>query len=226
MKILAFDTSTIACSAALTLNGVVTERFELAPRRHAELLLSMMQSLLSGADVKLTDLDAIAFGCGPGSFMGIRLAVGVAQGLGFGANRQLIAVSSLQTIAQAAHEQHGMTDVLAGWDARMQQIYWGQFQLDNHGVMSPSGEEALSDPAKVMLDDSAQWFAAGNAWSVYRDSFESSLLDKMTIIDDVIYPRASAMLSIAALKLSQGELLSAQQAQPVYLRHPVYTQPT
>ncbi len=128
-KILAVDTSTEACSAALLLGEKIDERFEIAPRRHTSLILPMVEDLLNEQSMRLTDLDAIAFGQGPGSFMGLRIAVGVAQGLAFGANLPVVPVSSLQALAQAAYWKTSCKTILAGWDARMQAIYWGAYVL-------------------------------------------------------------------------------------------------
>lgn len=116
MNILCFDTATDACTAALQIGDSVFSRFEIAPRMHAQLLLPMIQELITDAKIKLSDLNAIAFGCGPGSFMGVRLATGMAQGLAFGLSIPVMNVSTLQVIAQAAFEKTGAKKIVSGWD--------------------------------------------------------------------------------------------------------------
>ena len=167
-KILAFDTATAACSVALSVKGEIYEQFEIAPRKHGQLILGMVQHLLSAAGMSLTDLDAIAYGCGPGSFMGIRLATGIAQGLAFGADKPLIPVSSLQTLAQSAYLGTQAPQIAAAWDARMQAIYWGVYRCDEAGLMQSVQSDTLSQPGQLMLP-TGSWLAAGNAWKVYAD---------------------------------------------------------
>ncbi len=221
MKILAFDTATHACTVALMVGSTVVERFEIAPRRHTELILPMVEAVLAEAGVRLLDLDAIAFGQGPGSFMGVRLAAGIAQGLGFAVKKKLIPVSTLQAVAQAAYQQHGAKHVLASWDARMQQVYWGAYSLNDGGLMLPVSGELLSDPGKIAIDGANNWFAAGNGWVEYQDQLTSELLGCIEMVPEIIYPNAVNMLSIARHKWEQGEAVQPELAQPVYLRNKV-----
>ena len=128
MKLLAIDTSGDACSAALFLDGVIEQRLDPTPRRHGELLLPMMQALLESAGIGLDALDAIAFGRGPGSFTGVRIAVAVAQGGAFGAGCPTVPVSTLAAMAVGEYRRTGRRRVLAALDARMGEVYWGVYE--------------------------------------------------------------------------------------------------
>ena len=205
--ILAFDTATDACTAALIVGDKIYARFEIAPRLHASLLLPMIQDLLSEANIKLSEVNAIAFGCGPGSFMGIRLATGMAQGLAFGLSIPVIPISTLQVIAQAAHEKTGAKKIISGWDARMHEIYWGFYACDDKGIMQPQQEDALCTPDE--LDK--------NSWAELGCTFAGN------IFSDDTYPDAKAMLTIAVSKYNLNEIVSPENAHPHYVRHVVYT---
>lgn len=217
MRILSFDTSTDACSVALCCGERVFARFEVAPRLHAQKILLMVQSVLTEANLTLSQLNAIAYGAGPGSFMGVRLATGIAQGLSFGSGVPLIPISTLQTIAQAAYEKNGAKKVVAGWDARMQEIYWGFYSADEKSVMQVVKADALCTPESV---DIASMLAlgsdfAGNAW----DLLDPDLFGERKIHS--IYPDAKAMLTIAQSKYLNREIVSPENAHPCYLRHHV-----
>lgn len=236
MNILTFDTATEACSVALQCGDVVYSRHEIAPQQHAKLLLPMIQALILEAKIKLSDLNAIGFGCGPGSFMGVRLATGTAQGLGFGLQIPLIPISTLQTIAQTTlgaitpHSPLAATEtrapasvqqsILAGWDARMNEIYWGFYQLNQNGIMQAVIEDQLSAPEAV--DTSfvpTIGSLAGNAWKAYHNRLPSAFFTIQSFTD--IYPEAKAMLTIAISKTVSGEVVAAEFARPHYVRHHV-----
>ena len=139
MKILALDTSTEACSAAVYADKQVYAQFALTPREHTRLILPMVEKVLGDADLRLQDVDAIAVGRGPGAFTGIRIGVGVAQGLAMAADKPILPVSTLAALAQQAYVQQGATQVLAALDARMQEVYWGQYSLKD-GIMQLQGK--------------------------------------------------------------------------------------
>lgn len=211
MKILAFDTSTAACSVALLINGEIHERVDIVPQRHAELILSMIANLLQTAGITLKQLDAIAVGQGPGSFMGVRTAIGVAQGLAFGADLPVIPVSTLQALAQTAYEQRQHPNIIAAWDARMQAIYWGIYCLGHDQLMLPTQPDALNAPHEIAVPPEKNWLFAGNAWPIYRpDLTANQILD--------IYPSAQAIIHIAKVLYREGKMQSAMEIEPLYLR--------
>lgn len=206
MTILCFDVATDACTVALQVGDRVFSRHDIAPRKHAQLLLPMIQDLLCEAKITLSDLQAIAFGCGPGSFMGVRLATGMAQGLAFGLSIPVMPISTLQVIAQAAFEKTGAKKIVSGWDARMHEVYWGKYVCDDHGVMQPQQEDALCTLEKI---DTVSLGALGFTFAG-------------NIFSDNTYPEATAMLTIALLKYAHGDVVSPENAHPHYVRHVAY----
>lgn len=215
--ILTFDTATHACSAALSDSQCTFSRFDIAPRQHAQLLLPMIKSLLDEAGVQLKQLKAIGFGMGPGSFMGVRLATATAQGLAFGLQIPVIPISTLQTVAQTAFEKTGAKKVAAGWDARMNEIYWGVYAVDDNNQMQPVIEDQLSRPASINVP--AEATLAGNAWSVYADKMSPDI--RALLYEENIYPEAKIMLSIAREKYDNGETVAADVVRPHYIREKV-----
>lgn len=221
-KILAFDTATAACSAAIFIDGEITQQFELAPRRHGELLLPMIDQLLSNASITIKECDAIAFGNGPGSFMGLRIAAGVAQGLAFGSGIPVIPVSTLNALAQTAYWQLQCDSILVGWDARMNQIYWGVYQFDGK-YMRAICPDQLSTPAEIQVNDVN--CAAGNAWLQYQDSL-SEMIKSLKHSEQDVYPTAKAVAFLAADALSRGGALAPDQLELSYLRNHVADKPS
>lgn len=221
-KILAFDTATAACSAALFLDGEIIQRFEIAPRRHGELLLPMIHHLFNEASLTINDCDAVAFGNGPGSFMGLRIAAGVAQGLAYGAGIPIIPVSTLHALAQTAYWQWPCASILAGWDARMDQIYWGAYRLEGESMQSLVPDQ-LSSPAEVSASDVD--CAAGNAWSQY-DALLPQSIKHLKRSEQEVYPSAKAVAFLAAAALARGEVIAADQVELSYLRNRVADKPS
>ncbi|MDH5471239.1 MAG: tRNA (adenosine(37)-N6)-threonylcarbamoyltransferase complex dimerization subunit type 1 TsaB [Gammaproteobacteria bacterium] len=221
MKLLALDTSTEACSAALYIDGEIEQRFEMAPREHTQLILPMIDDLLSAADIKIKQLDALAFGRGPGSFTGVRIATGIVQGMAFGADLPVIPVSTLASIAQSVYDDHHHTSVLAAIDARMGEVYWGQFRINQQGIMVLVGEEMVIKPDQVssLLED--EWAGAGSAWAVYENLLNRSLVQPVNHYYADYYPQSGSIAKLAVYDFEQGVRLSADQAIPLYLRNDV-----
>lgn len=220
MKILALDTSTEACSAALYHHGEVNAEFALTPREHTRLILPMIDKVLQTAGVTLQQLDALAVGCGPGAFTGIRIGVGVAQGLALAADKPVLLISTLAALAQQAYLQHGATQVLAALDARMQEVYWGQYVLKD-GIMALQGQELVCAPQETPVVASTNWFAIGHGWSAYADSLQARFQGKIAGVASDSLPAAEFMLPLALNAWQAGLAVPAEEAQPVYLRNKI-----
>jgi tRNA threonylcarbamoyladenosine biosynthesis protein TsaB len=199
VKILAIDTATENCSAALLIDGNVRSREIEMERGHAERILPMVDDLLSEAGITLQDLDAIAFGRGPGSFTGVRLAVTVTQGLAFGADLGVVPVSDLRAVAQRAFDSDAtLTRALVCNDARMSEVYWACYERGGDGLARLEGEERVSKPGEVKLP--AEWSTAtavGRGFIAYADAL-SAAVPNMIATHPRIVPAASADAASAA----------------------------
>lgn len=224
MKILGIETATDACSAALLCDAAISHRLEIAPRRHTDIILSMVADLLAEAQLQLSQIDAIAFGCGPGSFMGIRLATGIAQGLAFGIDCPVISVSSLQALSQVAYIKHKTKQVIAAWDARMEAVYWGAYSLQGN-LMQPLQADQLSQPMLIKPPTADVYVAVGNAWEIYANQFSSGILAKFPAIYVDLYPAAQGVVCVAQDKFQRGDVMPAASAKPIYLRNQVAKKP-
>lgn len=218
--LLALDTATEACSVALLHDGKVLSHYEVAPRLHAQRLLPMIQELLGEAGLALSAVDAIAFGRGPGAFTGVRIAIGVVQGLAFALDRPVLPVSNLAVLAQRALREHGAQQVAAAIDARMDEVYWGCYAAEQ-GEMCLQGLEAVLAPelAQLPRGASGDWFAAGTGWGTYGARIALQPCGS----EPAMLPHAQDLLSLATFAWARGEALPADQAQPVYLRDNVAT---
>lgn len=222
MKILAIDTSTEACSVALLFKHSkkgrqVLARHEIAPKQHASIILPIIHELVHKAGFNLAGLDAIAFGCGPGSLTGIRIAASVAQGIAYANDLPVIPVSSLAAAAQAAYTKTGWNKFLVAVDARMEQIYWGGYEVEN-GLVVPAFAEELVSPHGVKKIVHDIWYGIGDGWNVYREQLEEKSGIKLAEMDTSIAPTAESVLTLATVKFEKGDLVEAADALPVYLR--------
>lgn len=218
MTILGFDTSTAACSVALFYKGETYCFHRLAPRQHNELLLSAIADLLAQAGISASALTGIAFGLGPGSFMGVRLAATVAKGLAYALDVPVLPVSSLRILAQTAYAKHGCEEVFSAWDARMQELYLGHYVIDSHDIMQPMASDQLLAPKSCDELKMNAKALVGNAWQVYQSDFKN--LNTASMCDTDVYPHAKSLLDIA----KQADAKAWQRAQeyhPCYLRHAV-----
>jgi tRNA threonylcarbamoyladenosine biosynthesis protein TsaB len=232
---LALDASTEACSVALQANGEIYSRYELCPQSHSLQLLPMIDAVLSEAGIKLAELDGLIFGQGPGSFTGVRIGVGVAQGLAFSADLPVVGVSSLQAMAQQAYIKHGEKNVIAAIDARMAEVYNGYFELDENKIMQAQQAEAVTPPEQLSEHLSpvvtTSFYAVGTGWDAYPEKLSEKLnessgeqlsaLRTNAASPEILFPTAEAMLAIGKVKLAQGQGVSAEHAQPVYVRDTV-----
>ena len=215
MKILAIDTATEACSAALYVDGETHQQYQLAPREHTRLILAMVQGLLETSGVSISQLDALAYGRGPGSFTGVRIANSIVQGMAFAAEIPVAPVSTLASIAQYIYDTQAQTRVLAVIDARMDEVYWGAY-IAQHGIMMLQGNEGLCRPADIPVIDTEGWVGAGSGWNTYSEVLHSRLGHALVASDGDVFPHAS---SIAVLAANRPDIwVSAADALPVYLR--------
>ncbi|MPW29508.1 tRNA (adenosine(37)-N6)-threonylcarbamoyltransferase complex dimerization subunit type 1 TsaB [Agarivorans sp. B2Z047] len=217
-NILALDTSTENCSVALQWKGEVISKQEYSPRDHTQKILPFVEQVLAEAGVSLTQLDAIAFGRGPGSFTGVRIGVATAQGLAFGADNPMVAVSTLQAMAQQAYVNHASERCLAAIDARMGEVYWGEYHLED-GLMRLVGQELVIKP-ELLEASTNKATAVGTGWQTYKELL-SGQFSGVSVLDSVLYPAARDMLSYAQYAFERGDLVAAENAEPVYLRDKV-----
>ena len=215
MKLLALDTATEACSVALNMDGEVIDRFELTPRRHSRDLLPMVEAVLAEAGLRLAQLDALAFGRGPGAFTGLRVATAMVQGLAFAVDLPVVPVSTLAALAQQGLRTHQATQVLSAIDARMDEVYWGAF-IESDGLMVPAAPEVVVAPQSVPATDDGIWFGMGTGWA-FREQMAARVSDCQ--VD--AWPHARDIATLAVADVKQGKGLPAEQAMPVYLRDKV-----
>lgn len=219
LKLLALDTSTEACSVALQVGADLLTLDEVCPQQHSKRVLPMVQQLLTLAGISLNQLDGIVFGRGPGSFTGVRIGVGVTQGLAFGADVPVYGVSTLAAMAQAAQRLYGATQVVAAIDARMAEVYIGSFVLQN-GLMQPrNGEVAIKPQDITGFGLNGEVYAVGTGWQTYTDALLQQ--QAAVIASDILYPSAQDMLNLALPALSAGQFIAAELAEPVYVRDEV-----
>lgn len=226
MKLLALDTATEACSAALLIDGELISRYVLAPREHAHTIIPMMDELLAEAGLVLSQLDAIAFGRGPGSFTGVRVAASLTQGVAYGAGLPVIPVSTLATLAQATMTEQGSEHILAAIDARMQEVYWAEYHQDAEGHAILVGDEQVIPPAEVPLPTGSNYSGTGSGWATYADELGQRLGDVVTQTQPDALPQAHYVAQLAAVYHAQGYTVEATAALPVYLRDQVAKKPS
>ncbi len=225
--ILSIDTATEACSAAINNNGEVQEIYEVIPRQHSKRLLPMIDELLSRQGVVRSQIDAVAFGRGPGAFTGVRIATGIAQGLGWALSRPVVPVSTLAALAQQGFREFGAERVLAAIDARMDEVYWGAYQTTVDGIMSLVGDERVCPPEEAYNYVPDGWVPEGGAPESLIESavgvgsgwgYSGRLGISVARMAADIFPHAGDIAVLAAPMLAQGQAVPADQAMPVYLR--------
>lgn len=217
MKILAIDTATEACSAALYVDGEITSEYKIAPREHTQLILPMIDRLLTDAGLVVNQLDALAFARGPGAFTGVRIAAGIIQGLSYAAEIPVVPVSTLAAIAAGVYYQHGHKDILSAIDARMGEVYWGAYHIEEDSVTLIDNE--LVCAVENLPDQlSKNWVGAGTGWSEYSELLKSRFKLEEDLIYENYLPSAETVVKLAVQDFKLNKQMSAHQAQPVYLR--------
>lgn len=224
--LLAIDTSTEACSVALWHNGERTHLDEIAQRTHTKRILPMVEQILAQSGLHLTQLDALVFGRGPGSFTGVRVGAGIAQGLALGADLPVIPISNLTAMAQAAYELYQAEQVLCAIDARMNEVYFSQLSLKPRSKNAAFFEwqeiiaEQVARPEQIieqLTHSTENWLTVGTGWQAY-DQFTQANIGKHS---DIRLPSAQYMLPLALPLWHSNAYLSATEIEPVYLRNDV-----
>ncbi len=220
MNLLAIETSTEYCSVALLHGDALIERGELAPRRHAELVLPMAESLLGEAGLKRTRLEGIAVGRVPGAFTGVRLAISVAQGLAFALDLPVVTISSLAALAMQAPRNEAST--LAVIDARMGEVYAGAFAFDASGeLVRPFDEERVTRAENLSLPDRQNWNVIGSGWDAYREALRALFSQEPVWMKGDAFPQARDVARLALPQFEAGNVVTPERALPVYLRDKV-----
>lgn len=225
-RLLAIETASEACSVALHIDGEIGARDYHEPRRHAALLLPAVNELLEEARIGLSDLDAIAFGRGPGSFTSLRIGIGAVQGLAWGAEIGVVPVSSLAALAQGAATRHGAapgTTVVAAMDAHMGEVFHARYEVNDSGLVQLIGEEAVAPPGDVDLPSGQGTIGAGNGFARYPELGNRS--ETLAAVYHDLWPSAADVIKLALDWLEANEPLPAHRAQPVYIRDHVADKP-
>ncbi len=226
MNLIAIDTSTEACSAALLRDdGQVFSEFEIAPRGHTRLLPMMMNAVVGAANIPKASLTHCAFCNGPGAFTGIRIAAATAQGLAIGLGILLVPVSTLATLAQVSLDQHALPDTLVALDARMREVYWAIYQRDNNGLAKLQGAERL-DKLENLMFETLPASGAGHGWKVMlEDSPEGSARYNSIEIDKELLPDAKSLIKLARKAIIENRVTKPENIRINYLRNQVADKP-
>ncbi|MGQ4660134.1 tRNA (adenosine(37)-N6)-threonylcarbamoyltransferase complex dimerization subunit type 1 TsaB [Lysobacter sp. F6437] len=217
MKLLAFELATEACSVALWIDGEVRERFEIAPRRHAELALPWADALLAEAGVAKSQLDAIALGRGPGAFTGVRLAIAIGQGIALALDRPIVPVSTLAALALQAPGPRA----LAAIDARMGEVYSASFELRDGDAIALDNE-SVGAPDTVQAPDGGDgWHGVGTGFGACDGALRERLSGRLQSIDATALPHAGDVARLAAVAFERGEAVAPERVEPAYLRNNV-----
>ena len=227
MNLLAIDTSTEACSAAV-LRGqdpaALFERYEIAPQRHGELILPMCEAVLGEAGLAFADLTGLAFGRGPGAFTGVRIAAGVIQGFALATGLRVAPVSSLETMARLAMRDTGHRRVYAAIDARLGEVYCAAWDLDLGD--DPCVAERLARPDRVPAVDGDDWLGIGSGFANNGDVLRARLGPALRHTLPRFFPRAGEIARLAVAIFAEGRAVAADEALPIYLRDQVAAIPS
>lgn len=214
MNILAFDTAGESCSVALSVNGLCLEQISLEPRKQAEKILQLIDVLFLEANLKREELNGIALTHGPGAFTGVRIAISAAQGIAYGLDLPVVTVSTLAALAQGAYRKLGWQHVLAAIDARMEEVYWGCYELNDQHLMQAKLPDQVMSPALVSLpeENSLNCYGVGSGWATYSET-----LPKVKE-HHILQVEAFDIITLASPLFAAGNTISAEAIQPIYLR--------
>jgi tRNA threonylcarbamoyladenosine biosynthesis protein TsaB len=225
VRILAVDTATAACSVALWQDGECLEEHAVAPRDHTRLVLSQLDAVLAAGAVRIAELDAIAFGHGPGSFTGVRIAAGLVQGLAAGSGVGVIGISDLRAMAEGARRECGWMHVAVALDARMGEVYFGLYAARPGQAMAAIAPDRLAPPGALALPGEGRFCGAGAGWTAHAEAL-APLRARLAALDPERLPRAGDVAALAAADLAAGvEPVPAEAAAPNYLRNEVARRP-
>jgi tRNA threonylcarbamoyladenosine biosynthesis protein TsaB len=218
MKLLAIESSTESFSVAINISGEIHHQFRLSPKNHSKKILSLVENILATTGIKLSQLDAIAFGAGPGAFTGVRIATSITQGLAFAVDLPVIPISSLAALAQRATDKYNFNNILVAVDARINQVYWGGYQLSaKTKTVELAIKEAVSNPENVNITElQTTWLGIGSGWNYNLNM--NNILAKLVPND---YPDAEGVAKLAMVELAKNNIIAPEQAMPVYLRNKV-----
>jgi tRNA threonylcarbamoyladenosine biosynthesis protein TsaB len=224
MNILALDTATEACSVALLNGGSIQVDYLETSRDHSRLILKMIDNLLAESGITPRQLDGLAFGRGPGSFTGVRIATAVVQGIAFAIDRPVVPVSNLAAIAQRSYRESGHSRVLTAIDARMGEVYWAAYLCGDGGLMQSCLDECVTAPESVPLPEikpDGNWVGAGTGWCSYQPILLSATQELPVTEFEHQLPHARDILALAQAELKRGLGVSAERVRPAYLRDKV-----
>lgn len=214
--ILAIETATSACSVAICGRNKAIARSQTGNNIHSQVLLKMVSDVLQEAQIQIAQLDAIAVGQGPGSFTGLRIGIGVAQGLAYGAQCPMIGVSSLDALANQADSGH----IIAAIDARMGEAYWAEYQKEGAELRRDT-ELQVSPPSAIRSAGPTEVTLVGNAWSEYQDQFDAELMERASLMATQQFPDAKSLLELAGQSFARGDLIEPAMFAPEYVRDDV-----
>lgn len=227
MKLLALDTSSVACSVAVVFDGKLVQRHEERAREHTRILLPMIRATLDEAGASLAELDAVVLGNGPGSFIGMRIAASVAQGIAYAAGLPIVPVSSMAAVAVEAFAEHAAAEVVVAQDAHMHEVYLGIYRLDAAGLPAAVVPERLSAQVRIPdlePDADGRRVAAGFGWQRYPELLGQNR-DRIDAVAAILHPRASNLLALGAAELQRSGGIEARDLVPAYLRQKVAEKP-
>lgn len=220
MKLLAIETATEACSAALMIDGKITEQYCLTQNGHSKLILRMIDTLVSEAGLQPSDLDGLAFGCGPGSFTGVRIATGVIQGIAFALDLPVVPVSNLASVAQDFFDRNTENTAFVAMDARMGEIYWAVYERNAENYAKLIGKEAVLPANEIEFPD-VSGIGIGTGWKDYHPELLSRLTQRVIRYEIDNLPSARSIARLGEVGFRQGLAVPVEQAMPVYLRDKV-----
>ena len=224
MNLLAIETASDSCSAAVLSGDEVFAVSEVAPRRHNELILSMCEEVLAHAQLSLAQIDAVAFGRGPGAFTGVRLAASVTQGIAMAQDLPVVPVSSLAALAQAAYHSHKAPQIFSCMDARMQEVYCALFEPTEFEIVQCIGEEQVIKPERIEIVVNQDCYGVGSGWRPYAKILLERCGNSIAFDADAL-PQAQFVATLAKHYFAQGKSVFAIEALPVYLRDNVVKKP-